>query len=650
MAKTATKIGSENVEVVDISLLLLGLDKIKQEANQSIGENEELKQELNSKIDSIVKEKEIKTVNEKINDLAQTISKSPEMSSNSEIGMMAKKIELATEELTKQHLQEVEELKKEDFIKSFEDEAKKINPKLSEDQLKNIKDYGELVAKNSFGENILDDYQNEALETNKEFGPGKLENSWSDLKQVVNFLQKSPEEIKDVKEKYNSIKDKLKEIKLPSNFKEVRSFEEIILNLGKSSIDDLFSKTKNYLSWADKVDKLTGGWLNKTVTKAGQKVISKIGNQTIQEFAKNGLEKIASEGFEKGFTNILKGVLEGGIKTTASTGGGAAAGAEIAGAAGSAVSGAAESAVISAATGTTGGIITGATAGRTAAGVITSGVEVGGTAAGVTGGTAAGGVAAGGTAVSAPAVAVIAIVVIAVVLGLFIYQLFQGSSVSSLVPPKGNIDPTEEYNTENNTDPGYYGTIDFENISVPVCNPQVNSNAILRNIALSIKGMIPYNQTCVKYQVVGPSEYWGKTCTLDNNPDWPDLWGLDCAKYVDWVWYQCMQPIGRGSDFNNFCNSTCLYNKPQVDPTNWEYVYPRDVNDLRIGDILHKIGHAAIYIGKNEEGKPEIMETVNSGFDPHIDILTKIENYEVYQGGKVYDSIIRPKNVFTSLN
>ena len=60
MARTSTKIGNETTEIIDISLLLIGLDKIKQEANLNLGENEELKKELNSKIDSIVTEKEIK--------------------------------------------------------------------------------------------------------------------------------------------------------------------------------------------------------------------------------------------------------------------------------------------------------------------------------------------------------------------------------------------------------------------------------------------------------------------------------------------------------------------------------------------------------------------------------------------------------------
>ncbi|MDD4784999.1 MAG: hypothetical protein PHH12_00875, partial [Candidatus Shapirobacteria bacterium] len=164
MARISTKIGNEKIEIVDVSLLLLGLDKIKQEANLNLGENKELKKELSSKIDSIVIEKEVKTVNEKINDLSKIISKNPEISGENESGIVAKRIELATEELVRQHPQEVEKLKKEKFKKSFEEETKKINPNLSEEQIKGVEEYSNLVAENSFGKNVLDNYQNEALE------------------------------------------------------------------------------------------------------------------------------------------------------------------------------------------------------------------------------------------------------------------------------------------------------------------------------------------------------------------------------------------------------------------------------------------------------------------------------------------------------
>ena len=647
MVKTAMKIGTEDIEVVNMAPLLLALDKLKKEINQDVGGDEKLKGELGLKIESIIKEKEVKTVGEKVSDLAQIISKSPEIANGNEIGVVAKKIELATEELVRRYPGEVEELKKEDFKKDFEEEGKNLNPNLDEEQLNNLKDYAELVAENSFGENILDDQKNEALEANKDFGPGKLENSWSDLKQVVNFLQKSPEDIKNVKEKYNSIKDKLKGVNLPSNLKEARSFEKIVSSLSNPYVDGLFSKTKNYLGWADRVDKLTGGWLNKTVAKAGQKFVNKIGNQAIQDFAKNGLEKIASEGFEKGFTNILKGVLEGGIKTTASTGGGAA----VTGAAGTAVSGAAESAVASAvaAGGTSAsgavvgsaaaasGVTTAGVTGGMAIGGATAGAAAGGTAVGVAGGVATGGAAVGGTAVAAPAVGVIAIIVVVVVLGLFIYQLFQGSTVSSLVPPKGAVNYTDEESDENNSytpgEPNYW------NINVPRVPVNFTRQDLL-NVAFSLRKKVTY--------------FWaGEWNHYGNNPDWGIVkkyvycgdstdhftcgtWvldGLDCSGYILWLYYQLT-----GTAISGHYSGAML---AKAERREWQFIEPAN---LKAGDIAYRRGHVAIFIGLTPEGNKLFIHSYTSKWP--IDITSDTTRYEGKPATAPFTHYLRPNIKF----
>lgn len=477
MVKTNVK--EETVEIVNLAPLLLVLDRFKKESSKSLGENKDLKDELSSKIDSIIKEKEVKTVGEKVDDLVEIISKSPEIENGSQVGIMAKKIELEAEEIIKQYPKEVESLRKEEFINEFEKQAKEINPNLDEKQLKDLSDYGKLIAENSFEENILDGSKNEALEANKRiFSPGKLENAWTDLRQTVNFLQKSPEEIKNVKEKYNNLRENLRKVKIPDNFREVRSFEKVMSAFDNPDNDQLFSRTKKYLGWADRVDKLTGGWLNKTVTEAGLKYAGKIGNQAVQEFAKNSLNVVAKEGFQKGFNTVLSGILKGGVKvgTTA---------AKSAAATGAAAGGAAAATGATAATGV--GLPVAAVMAAIQAAIFLK-KQVGKIAEklgisakrffeenfGKVGGKVMGGIT---TLIALPTVLIGSLSVaflgpiLAIVLGgMFVYQMFQGSLVSSLVPPKGEI----EYENIFDNEEGSYTNIVYSDSPKVVCSYDFN--------------------------------------------------------------------------------------------------------------------------------------------------------------------------------
>lgn len=585
MANTATKINSQSIETVDVSLLLLLLNKVKKEAGQSLGKNESLKKELDSKIDSIFTEEKIETINDKINDLAQTIFKSPEISNGSEIGMMAKKIELATEELIRKYPKEVEILKQEKFKKNFREESKKINPSLSENQLKNLNDYADLVANNSFSENILDGQKNEALEINRGFGPGKLENAWTDLKQMVNFLQKSPEEIKNIKDKYNSLKENLRGVNLPSNSKEARSFEKIMAGFNDPNTDQLFSRTKKYLGWADRVDKLTGGWLNKTVTEAGLKFVGKIGNQAIQEFATNALGTIAKEGFQKGFTTVLKGVLSGGVKAVATTG------AKVVVTTGTKV-----------AIETVGGLATGGvlTIAMIALDVLNIIKKIGNKIAeklgistkkffeenfGKVGGKAVKGiiylVGLPSLLIGSLSSVVIGPVLILIIGGLFFYQMMQGNQISSLVPPEGVNDYVEEIEEPSNKDDYYINDPTSGDIVMPTV-PKNFTRQDLINVAMALKGNVDYFFGG-KYNNYGPNPEWGKLRWNTRDREYKP-YGLDCSGFVNWVYYQLIgRPIAGGA--SSFATQ------------GWQKI---SRNNLKTGDIAwrhtSKGYHVAIYL------------------------------------------------------
>ena len=561
---------------------------------------------LSAVIDNIFQEKEIKTSREEIDELATIIRNGSRGKSESEVQIEAKRISLEIERWKKINPDLSKEYKKEEFKKDFEEETKKINPKLNEDQLKAVKDYGELVAENSFDKNVLDDYQNEALEANREFGPGKLENSWSDLKQITNFIQKSPGEIKNIKEKYSSLKDKLKDVNLPGNSKEARSFEKVISGFGNPNTDQLFSRTRKYLGWADNVNKLTGGWLNKTVTDAGMKMVSKIGNQAVQEFATNALNVMAKEGFQKGFSTVLNGVLSGGVKaagTTAATS--AAAGGTAAMAGGTAAAGA-------------GAAATGATA-AAAAGLSATGVGAIVVAAAaalkvikdVTGKIAeklgidtkqffeekfgkVGGFFVKQTVkiTTITTVSLIPIIVVGLIIFLFINVISTGFSVSSLVPPESGVEISETLYDET------YTPSDEPIVLPGVVSGQKPTGQMIVDMARSLSGKVCYYWGG-KSNIIGIDPKWGQKITPDGTDKERDISGLDCSGFVNWVYYQYKDSLNLNKD--SLVKIKNIYD---------EYT-PINESDLQPGDIGiegYETGgengwHVGIFTGRDVNGE-----------------------------------------------
>lgn len=284
------------------------VNKTSEEIADGFSADEKFKEKVQDTIKSIINEKEVKTINEEAADIAKVVNDEVE----------AKKIRLAVKSWEEEHQEEVIKYKKEEFKRNFEEEIKKANPKITEDQLGKSREYADLVADNYFNNDGLNSQKNAALNENGQFfGPGAMQNGWTDLQGIFNFLNKKPKEIKEIKNKYNSLKDGLKDVNLPSKLRQVNSLENIMSGLNDPNSNKLFSRTKKYMGWADRIDKLTGGWLKKTMSRAGEKFISKIGNQFIKEFATNSLNVLAKEGFQKGFTTVLNGVLKGGVEKLA---------------------------------------------------------------------------------------------------------------------------------------------------------------------------------------------------------------------------------------------------------------------------------------------------------------------------------------------
>jgi len=610
MARISTQIGQESIEIIDTTPLLIALSKLKREANQNLGENEDLKRELNSKIDNIVNDTEVKTIVEKVNDLSRIVSKSPEMASGNEIGIMAKKIELATEKLTEKYPREAEELRKKEFEKKFEEETKKLNPNLKTEELEKVKEYGKLLSETYASNNIIDGQKDAALDANNQiFSPGKIQNAWTDLKGVTNFLTKKPEEIKEIKNKFESLKKSLKDVNLP-NFKEVNSFENVISSFNSQGLNKTFSEVQRYLGWADRIDKLTGGWLNKTVTETGLKMVSKIGNQAIQEFATNALNVMAEQGFKKGFETVLNGILSGGVKaatTTAASGAAAAgtgavvAGAEVA--AGAAVSATGVGAIVLAALAVVkvlkkiGGKIADTLGINLKKGLQETFGKVGGAL--INGAIFIVGLPA--LLIGAISMTLILPLIPIIIGGMFLYNLFNGSLISSLVTPKETIDITDSGSDGYTTDYNY----SYISSSGPIVLPQYSAGTIVTGQMIVDMASSLVNKVCYWYggghghcshsePVKGIDTYWGTplcgTNLIYDEETSPrrKIYGLDCSGFVGWVYHQFGININSGAQ-NEY---------------SWAKIKFTNKNLLQLGDLGCDSGckHIGIFAGRDNSG------------------------------------------------
>lgn len=592
-----------------------------EEITKNLQGNSDLTNELKSKIRSIINQEEIKTSSEEINELAETISQKLGIDNNTEIKIEAKKIRIEVQKWKEENLKAVEEFRKEEIEKKFTEETKKLNPDLKAEELNQVKEYGKLIAETYAKDSLIEDQKDQALENNQSYGPGKLENAWMDLNGVTNFLTKTPNEIKDIKGKYDSLRSGLRNVNLPGNLKEGRSFENVISIFSNQTTNQLFSRTQNYLGWADRIDKLTGGWLSQTVMQAGQKVISRIGNQAISEFATNALGVIAQQGFQQGFSTIMNGVLSGGVSAATTTAAGAAA-TGTAAAGGAAATGAAVAGGAAVSATGVGAIVVAAAA---VAKVVKDVVGKIATSLGVNFkkelqenfGKVGGAIISGGIfIVGLPALligmvsmAVVGPILLLVFGGLMGYQLLMGNSISSLVPPKGT--DTSIVTEDQYTSPG--------DVVLPPVDPnQKVTGQMVVDMASSLIG-----KTCYYYggghghfypePVNGVDPNWNKrnytvngvTRSFGNDTQFGSdttrySYGPDCSGFVNWVYHQLgINTNGAVSD---------IYSNARIKNIS--------SSELQLGDIGVKsdMGHIGIFAGRDAAGNLEWIHDGSTGF------------------------------------
>lgn len=614
------------------------------QVSKNLGDDEKLKKTLEDELNKIIEGREIKTDKQKKEELSKKIAEIKVEESDTQIEMASKAMVEGAKKIEINNIDEIRKKKNEDFRREFEEETIRLNPDINEEQIVLVREQGKIIADVYYGDKGIENSRDDILNSGE-----VTEGAYSDVEGIINLLQKSGGEIKGIKSRYEEIKEKLSGLKnMPDKLREFKSFDGIMGVLKDSSLLDRFNFSQNrVLIWADRINKVTGGWLSRTFVNLAGRFVQKIGNEAVKVFAQNGLKMIAEQGFRKGATAMFNAFLSGAAKK------GMAAGIKVGLQAGAKVAGGMMAKAGAAASAGPYGWI---------AAVIIIVLEIAKKLKKVFGNIAKKlGISFdikdklqrdygkfGGWVLNKGYEGVKHAMLPFIIIGACCMMLLgcQQQQASTLVTP------TDEEDTEEI--PGNYDYTTIGDISVPICNSNVNGRPILRDIALSIENKVPYNRDGDAWKCIGPCSNWGKS---DNDGDKYPYKGMDCAKFVSWVWLQC---IGMDRVDELGSTSQLLDNKSLA---GWEFLSTQNINsedDLKIGDIFIRdntcyengksraCNHAVLYIGNGET-----IESNRQNSNPHLDtiyeyttngiFLTKDKNKK--NSRTIYDHIIRINGV-----
>lgn len=608
---------ADSIKINDIDL---DIKNFCEQKTKELGGNEDFKNELEQKIRKVIIDDEITTdqVNQIGKIIADKIGKIDPVSAEIE----AKKIDIETHSWEEKNIDKVREARGENFSEALESEYKKANPEITEEQLVLVREEAALIKEVYFSEGGIENQKEGIIKANINVPSGELMNAWNDTQAVVGLLNKTPKKIEEIKNNYNRIIGGLEGLNSPfQRLPKLASFERVMNSFQNSGVGKAFSLAQG--GWWQKVDGLTGGWLNKTVVEAAGKFASKIGSQAIGSFVQNSVGVLAKEGF----TNGLKSIL-GSIGTKAATGAAAGAAAGAAGAAGAAAgiaSGPWGWAILA---GTT--LLKGIKNGLAKLGLDLNKLK---NALAVTSNKAVdsligimGFLVALPTMIGSIGIAISAPIIIAVLGVVFGYQLIQNSMISSIVPPVEEPIISEE---ETSTDSGVIGgscaggVLNLDNIYEPINISKIKTKLSKSeysyksngNIDFScINALLPAKLTNKRSDILkaayallgipywmggghgtiasGVSSDWGKKVSSPGS-GWNvgrRYHGLDCSGFIRWVYkYVTGETVGG--------LSADIYGKSQK----------ISKSELKPGDIGFLYGsasnHIGMFFGKGTNGK-----------------------------------------------
>lgn len=600
-------------------------EKIKKAAHRvskDLGGNDKLNQLVNEETEKLVKGRDIKTKKETLEGIQEKLAKEMGVEVNDEIRVNSRKIFEEARNIERNNPKEVNEIKRNALIKEIEDGYEKSNPGgINDEQRKLVKDQATMVADTFYTGKVIDvETRDEILAGSVWQGKAALGQYWTDTEGLIKLLQKTPDEVKDLQGKFSGIKDGLSTLIQPTNIRELASFNSLMSVLGNEGIMSNFNLGQNrLLSFADS---LTGGAIGRTFTNFGSNFISRIGTESVKSFAENSLKVFAENSFPQAFSTVLSGLASGGAKAAATSA--ATAAVTTAATAGTAVA--------EAAMGPPGWL---ALAGKF---LLDGFKKIGeGLDKLFTNGR--------GDDEDVKKITKHKWLLLIMAPAIFMVGCTYQNSIISTLPPTQKVEKEESLDTEE------YDLITANNISVPTCNPNVNSRAILREIALSVEGKVHYSLAS-RWFVIGPHGSWGKrdtTSELFKRIAHP-YYGMDCAKFVSWVWLQCMGKTRGGKELGNTRKLLSTTNK---NTPGWHYIHPRSLADLKIGDIFLRdndgANHAVLYIGNGQT-----LESARQNNNPFRDTVYSFSSNGVFlsrnknrmNAKTVYDHIIRIDNVF----
>ncbi len=604
--------------------LISKIDEYCERKKEELDGGDDFVDKLKKKIEKLVIDDEVLGIKDEMVEIGDILKNSSGVRDELAVEIESKKISLEVDKkLILENIDGVREVRKEDFAQKLIEESEKINVDLGDEKKIQV---GELAKDISQVYSGTEDQKREVVEVHKDISTGQLVNSINEAQVVAGLLAKTPKELNKLRDKYKQIRSI---VNLPfDKFPRLATFDRVINSLD-GRMGNIFSLVQGG-GWTQRVDKLTGGWLNKTIVETSGKFISKIGNQATGEFLKNSVGILAKEGFNNGLKTILGGVLKGGVQT--------AAGATATGVAAGAASGPVGWAVLA---GTM--LLKGIKKGLEKLGIDFNKVK---DSLSITGnkvidfliGTV-GFLVALPTMIGGLGIAVAAPVIIAVFVGLFGYQMMQNNLISSIVPPveqplmsedetatgSGGVsggscaggvlnisniyEPIDvskiktklsksEYKYKNN------GDIDFSCINGLLPQKGTKQRSDIIKAAYALLG-VPYFMTGGHGTIAnGVSSKWGNkitaTCSYGNCGR--KYLGLDCSGFVRWVYkYVTGEVVGnRAKD---------IYSKSQK--INKSELLPGDIGFIS-GD------HIGIFLGKGINGKYYFIHSAgrSSGVGP----------------------------------
>ncbi len=284
----------------------LVLERVSQKKAEELEGNNEFKEKLEEKLTEIVVGGDLKTEDEKITEIKEIISENTE-TEGVPAEIAAKEISLELNRVKESHQEEIISTERKNLAKEFEEETKKKN-KLSKEEVESVKKIGETMAEVVYGDSVISD-KDLALENTQGVSVGKIKNAQREIQVIVGLLDKTPEQVKNIRNEYKNFKETNK-IDLPFNkIVQLAAFDRVLNSLEDQRIGPVFDLVHQG-SWLQKIKGLGN---NRVIGSSGGFVMM-IGSQPIRDFAQNSIGMLVSSDFYGGFRNVLSGIVNGGVK------------------------------------------------------------------------------------------------------------------------------------------------------------------------------------------------------------------------------------------------------------------------------------------------------------------------------------------------